>query len=164
MRLISIFQSATMQCRPPNVQYASTLADGVPKSPGLETTQFLPCPMLLSIQGVIRHKYICPSWLHPVKAYLCFASDCKITCTDAPLCPKECLSGWFQEMLLALAKNRKSLVCVCFFFNELFRAWNRCLPTSQNALLVFLFGLWISWTSHLIWCAGLIGSNSGWNL
>jgi len=110
VQLISIFQSATMQCRSSNVQYTSTLADGIRKAPGLETTQFLPCSMLLSIRGVIRHKYICPSWLHPVKAYLCFASDCKMTCTDAPLYPKECLSGWFQEMLLALAKNRKSLV------------------------------------------------------
>lgn len=156
-----------MQCRPSNVQYTSTLADGMPKAPGLETTRFLPCSMLLSIRGVIRHKYICPSWLHPVKAYLCFASDCKMTCTDAPLYPKECLSGWFQEMLLALAKNRKSLVCVFFFlisFLGLEINAYQCLPTSQNALLVFFLGLWISWTSHLIWSAGLIGSNLGWNL
>lgn len=58
-----------------------------------------------------------------------------------------------------LGKKQKIFGMCFFFFNELFRAWNKCLPTSQSALLVFFLGLWISWTSHLIWSAGLIGSN-----
>ena len=67
-----------------------------------------------------------------------------------------------------LGKKQKIFGMCVFFFLISFVGLEinayQCLPTSQNALLVFFLGLWISWTSHLIWSAGLIGSNLGWNL
>ena len=105
--LSSMFQSAVRMYRPRNNDQASSVADNEPKKTGLQGA----CPMLLWIRGVIRNNHICPSWMHPLNAYSCIALDCRQMSTSSSLCFEEFISGWFQELLLSLAKECKSLVC-----------------------------------------------------
>ena len=109
VQLTSVFQPAVRQ-----LSQMSTEGDDMPSnvSSGLKTTQMPFCPTLLWIRGSISHSHVCLSWLHPMKAYSCIGLDCrqKDNLSNSALCFKEFLSGWFQELLLSLAKENKSLV------------------------------------------------------
>ena len=67
---------------------------------------------LLWIRGVISHASVCPTWLHPTKGYSCIGMDNRHTddSTNSALCSQRFISGWFQELLLSLAKESKLLV------------------------------------------------------
>ena len=109
VQLTSVFQPAVRQ-----LSQISTEVDDMPSnvSSGPKTTQMPFCPTLLWIRGLISHSHVCLSWLHPMKAYSCIGLDCrqKDNSSNSALCFKEFLSGWFQELLLSLAKENKSLV------------------------------------------------------
>ncbi|XP_068692520.1 treslin-like [Montipora foliosa] len=147
--LSSMFQSAVRMYRPRNNDQASSVADNEQKKTGLQGA----CPMLLWIRGVIRNNHICPSWMHPLNAYSCIARDCRQMSTGSSLCSEEFISGWFQELLLSLAKECKSLVIdmidgengfpVCGILQPLTSVCSVISIISSNFLLKFekcLFG------------------------
>ena len=113
--LTSLFQPVVRWLSQRDVHQISTEVEYMPSnvSPGNKTTETPSCLTLLWIRGLISQSHVCLSWLHPMKAYSCVGLDCRQTddSTNSALCFKEFLSGWFQELLLSLAKENKSLVC-----------------------------------------------------
>lgn len=109
LRISSVFQPATKQSCSKNE--AGDVQSIV--SSGLEASEMPFCPTLVWIRGAINHSQVCPSWLHPVKAYTCIGLDCRLPdgSKNCGLCSKETLSGWFQELLLSLTQENESLVC-----------------------------------------------------
>lgn len=77
------------------------------------STEYRSSPNPLWIRGVINHACVCPTWLHPTKGYSCIGMDGRHTVdsTNSALCSHGFISGWFQELLLSLAKDNKLLVC-----------------------------------------------------
>ena len=67
---------------------------------------------LLWIRGVVNHTCVSPTWLHPTKGYSCIGLDDRTAddSKNSPLCSQKLISGWYQELLLSLAKERKLLV------------------------------------------------------
>lgn len=98
-------------------EVANVLNDGPTNSlTANNTTETFHFPTLLWIRGVINHSSICPTWLHPLKVYTCIGLECtqSYESTNSASSPMRPLSGWFQELLLALAKGNKLLVCKTF--------------------------------------------------
>lgn len=65
------------------------------------------CPNVFWIKGAVRRDKICPSWFHVKKVYTCVAM---VTEKGNEISPG--VSGWFQRLMLTLAKQNLSLVCV----------------------------------------------------
>uniref|UniRef100_A0A6P8IJ72 Uncharacterized protein LOC116301888 n=1 Tax=Actinia tenebrosa TaxID=6105 RepID=A0A6P8IJ72_ACTTE len=64
------------------------------------------CPNVFWIKGAVRRDKICPSWFHLTKVYTCVAM---VTEKGNELTWSG-LSGWFQRLMLTLAKQNLSLV------------------------------------------------------
>ena len=73
---------------------------------------------LLWIRGVVSHTCVSPTWLHPTKGYSCIGLDNSTGDgpIDSSLCSQKLISGWYQALLLSLAKENKLLVWN--FFNK----------------------------------------------
>ena len=67
---------------------------------------------LLWIRGVVSHTCVSPTWLHPTKGYSCIGLDNSTGNgpIDSSLCSQKLISGWYQALLLSLAKEKKLLV------------------------------------------------------
>jgi hypothetical protein len=65
------------------------------------------CPNLFWIKGAIRRENVCPSWFHLTKVYSCVAMVTDQE-NDAGLSG---LSGWFQRLMISLARQNLLLVC-----------------------------------------------------
>ena len=93
--------------------------DENPTSEGIDGVRI--SPNLLWIRGVVKQGLVCPSWLHPMKAYSCVGVVVSSATTDQKDLDQfgpaffsvGNLSAWFQELLLSLAKESKLLVCAC---------------------------------------------------
>ena len=116
--LNSMFKPASVQPNSRSFQeVANVLNDGPTNSLSANNaTETFHFPTLLWIRGVINHSSICPTWLHPLKAYTCIGLDCtqSYESTNSASSSMRPLSGWFQELLLSLAKGNKLLVCKTF--------------------------------------------------
>lgn len=116
--LNSMFEPKSVQPNPRSFhEVANVLNDGPTNSlTGNKAAETFHFPTLLWIRGVINHSTICPTWLHPMKAYTCIGLECtqRVESTNSASSSMKPLSGWFQEFLLSLSKGNKLLVCKTF--------------------------------------------------
>ena len=113
VKLHSMFRPVTEQEGPSDIGYSSMTdqtADTAIKPSTSNDDKSI--TNLLWIRGVVNHTCVSPTWLHPTKGYSCIGLDDRTTndSTDSPLCSQKLISGWYQELLLSLAKENKLLV------------------------------------------------------
>jgi len=76
-------------------------------------------PNVFWVKGVVRRDKVCPTWFHLSKVYSCVAM---VTASTSESSGSESgssvLSGWFQRLLMALAKQNLVLVRSALDKNE----------------------------------------------
>lgn len=112
VKLHSMFQPVAEQ-QDPTDHHHSTATEAIDTTTKVSASdEDKSSPNLLWIRGVISHTCVCPTWLHPTKGYSCIGVDDSCTAvSNSALCSQRFISGWFQELLLSLAKENKLLVC-----------------------------------------------------
>ena len=80
-------------------------------------------PNLFWFSGVVDRSSVCPSWLHPTRAYSIFGmahndsdQQMAVTSSSSSQFSGQILSGWFQELLLSLGKENLLVVCAVVLF------------------------------------------------
>ena len=80
-------------------------------------------PNLFWLSGVVDRSSVCPSWLHPTRAYSIVGmahndsdQQMAVTLSSSSQFSGQILSGWFQELLLSLGKENLLVVCAVVLF------------------------------------------------
>ena len=80
-------------------------------------------PNLFWLSGVVDRSCVCPSWLHPTRAYSIVGmahndsdQEMAVTSSSSSQFSGQILSGWFQELLLSLGKENLLVVCAVVLF------------------------------------------------